>query len=110
MPWFPKKKEDLNLFGQHLLKVDEESHNDHPQFLDRDYRERREFIGNISKSYKIGDTIPDVPYTKEETDLWKTIYGRLRKVHKMAMCEKFETSLNKLEKEFNMTQRIPQHK
>ena len=39
--------------------------NDDPQFSDPEYRERRDFIANVAKEYKIGQPIPEVPYSKQ---------------------------------------------
>ena len=49
LPWFPKTKDDLNLIGQVLLDVKDEVNNDHLQFSDPEYRERRNFIANVAK-------------------------------------------------------------
>lgn len=56
----------------------------------------------------MGDKIPDIPYTKEETGLWQNIYKRLKPMQEEAMCEKFLTSIKDIEKEFKIDQRIPQ--
>ena len=64
MPWFPKTVNDLNLIGQTLLDVKDEVNSDHLQFSDPEYRERRNFIASVAQQYRMGETIPDVPYTK----------------------------------------------
>ena len=55
VPWFPKEKEDLNLIGQVLLDVKDEVNQDHLQFSDPEYRERRNFIAEVAKKYKVGN-------------------------------------------------------
>lgn len=55
---------DLNLIGQVLLDVKDDVNNDHLQFSDPEYRERRDFISNVAKEYKMGQPIPEVPYSK----------------------------------------------
>lgn len=65
IPWFPKDLKDLDKIGKILLKVKDEVNRDHPQFKDPQYRKRRDFIANVALDYKMGDKIPDVPYTKE---------------------------------------------
>ena len=47
---------------------------DAPQFKDPEYRKRRDFIADIAKSYKMGDDIPEVPYTDLETKTWISIW------------------------------------
>ena len=42
----------------------------------------------------MGQTIPDVDYTKEETELWVNIYKKLSGLHKEAMCERFLYNMN----------------
>lgn len=37
----------------------------------------------------MGDDIPDVPYTKEENELWRHIYGKLSGLHKKAMSQRY---------------------
>lgn len=44
----------------------DEVNKDHVQFSDPEYRKRRDYIADIAKNYKMGDDIPDVPYSKEE--------------------------------------------
>ena len=65
VPWFPKTQEDLNFVGKVLLDVKDEVNNDHLQFSDPEYRERRNFIANVAKEYRMGDTIPEIPYSKQ---------------------------------------------
>ncbi len=37
----------------------------------------------------MGDRIPDVEYTKGETELWKKICACLKSLHKESMCKEF---------------------
>ena len=62
IPWFPRKLDDLNQIGKVLLDVKDEVNADSKQFTDPVYRERRDFIAKIAKDFKMGDTIPEVPY------------------------------------------------
>lgn len=59
-------------------------------------------------NYRVGQKIPDVPYTREETNLWKNIYAKLRGLHKKCMSQRYENQMKKLEREFLFTERIPQ--
>ena len=65
VPWFPKTEEEVNLIGHVLLDVKDEINNDHIQFADPEYRERRNIIANVAKKYRMGERIPDVPYTEK---------------------------------------------
>ena len=77
--------------GQVLMEVNEG--NDHPQFQDVPYRERRNSIAQVAKEYKMGQKIPDVAYTKDETQLWVNIYKKLSGLHKEAMSERFLSNM-----------------
>lgn len=82
IPWFPRTVSDLNSIGKTLIKArDDEANQDHPQFTDKEYRKRRDFIADVSHNYKMGERIPDIPYTKEETDLWVMINAKLGVLH-----------------------------
>lgn len=56
----------------------------------------------------MGQTIPDVAYTKEETELWCNIYKKLSRLQKEAMCDRFLSNIEELSKEVKIDQRIPQ--
>ena len=40
------------------MEVDEDVNNDHPQFVDEEYRKRRDEIAKISQSHLIGNSVP----------------------------------------------------
>jgi hypothetical protein len=44
VPWFPRKVEDVNNYGQVLLDVQDTVNQDHIQFRDPEYRTRRDEI------------------------------------------------------------------
>jgi phenylalanine-4-hydroxylase len=46
---------------------------DHPGFSDPEYRARREHIAAVGAAYRPGDPIPDVTYTPEEDEVWRTV-------------------------------------
>ena len=56
----------------------------------------------------MGEQIPDIPYSKEQTQLWAKIYQKLKPLHQEAMCETFLKNVSEIEKEFKADQRIPQ--
>ena len=40
------------------MEVNEDVNNDHPQFVDEEYRKRRDEIAEISQSHIIGNSVP----------------------------------------------------
>ena len=98
----------MDLIGKVLLNVKDQENKDHPQFVDQDYRKRRDYIAEVALKYKMGDKIPDIPYSKEETDLWRRINEKLAGLHKKGMSKRFLSQMQKLEKEFMFSKRIPQ--
>uniref|UniRef100_H2YCI4 phenylalanine 4-monooxygenase n=1 Tax=Ciona savignyi TaxID=51511 RepID=H2YCI4_CIOSA len=47
---------------------------DHPGFKDTEYRKRRDYFTQIAMSYKHGDKIPRVEYTKKEVETCDPYY------------------------------------
>lgn len=47
------------------MEVKDEVNKDHPQFADKEYRKRRDYIAKVALEYKLGEKIPEIPYTKE---------------------------------------------
>ncbi len=58
-------------------------------WMDEEYRKRRDTIANVALNHKISEPIPIVEYTKEEHACWIQIYKRLLKEHKGVMSERF---------------------
>jgi phenylalanine-4-hydroxylase len=61
----------------HLVVLDAE----HPGFHDRAYRLRRDTIARQSMAWRPGDAVPDVPYTDDEHEVWRSILAALVPVH-----------------------------
>jgi phenylalanine-4-hydroxylase len=59
---------------------------EHPGFLDAEYRERRDAIAQLALSYRSGQEIPRVVYSKEEHDIWNKITERLHPLHQEHAC------------------------
>ena len=56
----------------------------------------------------MGQRIPDVDYSKEETLLWKKICARLKPLHQESMCKEFLKVSEEINENFKVTERIPQ--
>jgi hypothetical protein len=56
----------------------------------------------------MGQQIPDVAYTPEENRLWQQIYEKLTTLHQHSMSERFLKQSRLLNKELNISGRIPQ--
>ena len=54
---------------------------DHPGFADLDYIARRNTIANTAKLYSFPNTVPDVPYTQQEHQLWNDICLSISPIH-----------------------------
>jgi phenylalanine-4-hydroxylase len=54
---------------------------DHPGFSDPVYRARRAAIAAAAAGYREGGPVPDVAYTPEEDDVWRTVSGELARLH-----------------------------
>jgi phenylalanine-4-hydroxylase len=78
---------------------------DHPGFRDADYRARRNQIAQIAMSYRVGDPIPDAPYTAQEHDVWRTIWKALGPAHRKHACSEYLACVDQLDLD---TSRIPQ--
>ena len=69
---------------------------DHPGFRDAEYRRRRNQIAQIAVMYHPGDPIPDAPYTREEHQVWATIWSALQPAHQAHACAEYRECLTKL--------------
>jgi phenylalanine-4-hydroxylase len=78
---------------------------DHPGFRDPDYRDRRNRIAQIALSYRVGEPIPDAPYTPEEHGVWSTIWKALVPAHQAHACAEYLAAVNRLKL---ASDRIPQ--
>lgn len=78
---------------------------DHPGFRDAEYRARRNRIAQIALEYQPGMPIPDAPYTREEHEVWRTIWKALNQAHEAHACTEYRECVRRL----NLPQdRIPQ--
>src|SRR5437870_4373410 len=69
---------------------------DHPGFRDQKYRARRNQIAQLAMNYLPGDEIPDAPYTREEHEVWRTIWTALQPAHQKHACTEYLAALRRL--------------
>ncbi|KAL4438084.1 hypothetical protein ABPG74_016863 [Tetrahymena malaccensis] len=108
VPWYPRNSNDLEHIGEDLMIVEEDNNGDHPQFMDQEYRKRRDYIAQVSKSHILGQPIPILEYTEQEQQTWRTIYNKLSSFHKDVCTEKYLRNKSQLEKELGIDKTIPQ--
>jgi phenylalanine-4-hydroxylase len=78
---------------------------DHPGFRDPDYRHRRNRIAEIALEYRVGEAIPDAPYTSEEHGVWAAIWQALMPAHQAHACAEYLEAVERLDLDAD---RIPQ--
>ncbi|KAJ9049656.1 hypothetical protein DSO57_1022159 [Entomophthora muscae] len=86
IPWFPRKKSDLDSFAEKVLEMGEELSSDHPGAKDLIYRKRRSEITQIAKTYRSGQPIPSIKYTEQEIATWGEVYRQLRALFELHAC------------------------
>jgi phenylalanine-4-hydroxylase len=62
---------------------------DHPGRCDAAYLARREAIAEVARSYRRGEVIPDVTYTAEEDEVWRTVSAQLAQKHRTHACREY---------------------
>ena len=86
VPWFPRRRKDLDLIANEILDAGSDLSADHPGFHDPVYRARRQQIAETAMQYKIGSPIPPIPYTADETATWSAIWDKLMPLLKDHAC------------------------
>ncbi|KAI8373156.1 Biopterin-dependent aromatic amino acid hydroxylase-domain-containing protein [Radiomyces spectabilis] len=90
VPWFPRKLTDLDTFAEKVLEMGEELSSDHPGAHDPVYRARRAEITRIAKTYRTGQTVPEVDYTEEENETWGKVYRHLTSMYPTHACREHQ--------------------
>jgi phenylalanine-4-hydroxylase len=90
IPWFPRKKADLDTFAEKVLSYGTELNSDHPGFKDETYRKRRAEITAIARTHKSGQPIPRIAYTKSEIETWGTVFRQLQALYPTHACRQHQ--------------------
>lgn len=78
---------------------------EHPGFLDDAYRKRRVEISRIASTHEIGQPIPRINYSPEETEVWSSVLKELELLFPKYACQHYLNALP----EFGFSQHsIPQ--
>lgn len=109
IPWFPMQESDLDLIGSTLQNPGDGLNQDHPGFLDKEYKKRRDRIADATLGYKMKNPIPKIEYVPEEEQLWTYIFQKVRPLHEVHGCKEYKVAMNNLEKAGLFTpNKIPQ--
>lgn len=109
VPDFPVYISELDNIQQKFQVEFDGLNKDHPSFIDKKYRERREYIGSIALDYKMGQSIPRVEYTNEEDNLWQLVYTTLRPLLEADANQEYIQNLKLIEREgVFRPERVPQ--
>jgi phenylalanine-4-hydroxylase len=88
VPWFPMSKQDMDAFTTNTMEYGGELSADHPGFKDSTYRDRRQEITMIAKSFTHSqEEIPRVNYTKAELTTWSKVYNSLMPLFPTHACK-----------------------
>ncbi|KAI8637172.1 Biopterin-dependent aromatic amino acid hydroxylase-domain-containing protein [Parasitella parasitica] len=90
VPWFPRKLTDLDTFADKVLEMGEELSSDHPGANDPVYRARRAEITRIAKTYRTGQSVPEIEYTDEENETWGKVFRGLTAMYPTHACREHQ--------------------
>eukprot|EP00076_Gallus_gallus_P006934 XP_001235001.1 tyrosine 3-monooxygenase [Gallus gallus] len=96
--WFPRKIQDLDKC-HHLITTYEPSFDHgHPGYTDLEYRKRRAYFADLAYNYRVGDPLPNIEYTAQETATWREVYRKLRSLYPTHACTQYLDAFQQLEK------------
>ena len=96
--WFPLKEKELDLIGNVLIPLDANRNPGHPVWCDEEYQKRRQRIGSLASTFRMGQPIPEVDYSPEEHALWGSIYRQAREIHEKVCCQEYLQAIHQLER------------
>ncbi|WKX94748.1 hypothetical protein Q1695_011762 [Nippostrongylus brasiliensis] len=99
VPWFPRHISELDKCSHCITKYEPTTDPRHPGYGDQAYIARRKFLNDQAMTYKHGDPIPYVHYTKEEQETWRAVYEKLKALHETHTCLAYRRNLKLLEDE-----------
>ncbi|KAI9297703.1 hypothetical protein K502DRAFT_312470 [Neoconidiobolus thromboides FSU 785] len=108
IPWFPRKKSDLDTFAEKVLGLEElDSH--HPGAQDLNYIQRRDEITSLAKAYKTGQPLPNIKYTDLEIKTWGQVYRQTTALFEKHACREYLDAFSLLKKKCDLDDsNIPQ--
>ncbi|NWR43675.1 TY3H monooxygenase, partial [Regulus satrapa] len=97
VPWFPRKIQDLDRCHHLITKYDPTLDHGHPGYCDLEYNKRRAFFADLAFNYRVGDPLPHIEYTAQETATWREIYRKLRSLYPTHACTQYLDAFQQLE-------------
>ena len=91
--WYPKSKQDIDIVANNIICYDDQLESTHPGFNDENYKNRRSQIAKIAMEFKYGDFIPEIKYTKCETNTWTICLTKLLPLHDTFACKQFRNGI-----------------
>ncbi|XP_057878737.1 tyrosine 3-monooxygenase-like [Melospiza georgiana] len=98
VPWFPRKIQDLDKCHHLITKYDPSLDHGHPGYSDLEYSKRRAFFADLAFNYRVGDPLPHIEYTAQETATWREVYRKLRSLYPTHACTQYLDAFQQLEK------------
>ena len=77
---FRVSDEDLPEFRDMKFENINELHIDHPGANDKEYRERRDYIANLTKQFRLTGVINDIDYNAREQRVWRYVAEELKEL------------------------------
>uniref|UniRef100_A0A915DYW4 Biopterin-dependent aromatic amino acid hydroxylase family profile domain-containing protein n=1 Tax=Ditylenchus dipsaci TaxID=166011 RepID=A0A915DYW4_9BILA len=107
--WYPKHVSELDLCAHVVVKYEPTEDPKHPGYGDAAYIARRAELNDIANTYRYGDSMPLVEYSKEENRTWQLAYTQLKLLRKTHTCSEYQHNVDEMEKAGVITgDKIPQ--